>query len=158
METDRRKKLKFSEWVPEFGTSDGYITEPEGKENAPLAISSSELHNEFFISVTKTHSKHKQCSTLFQILQPKYGRPELESMLDGPWLREFRDKNVSLIDGLLYHREKNTSALTLIDRDHVSQILKECHDYPYMEHMGEYRTKERVSSTAWLPQCEPRVE
>ncbi|MBW0533618.1 hypothetical protein O181_073333 [Austropuccinia psidii MF-1] len=35
------------------------------------------------------------------------------------------------------------------DRDHISLILQECPDCPYMGHMSEDRTKERVASTAW---------
>ncbi|MBW0541657.1 hypothetical protein O181_081372 [Austropuccinia psidii MF-1] len=62
IEIDRRKNFKFSEWVPEFGTSDSDNTEPEGPEAPILGICSSELHNEFFSSVTKNYSKHKQCT------------------------------------------------------------------------------------------------
>ncbi|MBW0465482.1 hypothetical protein O181_005197 [Austropuccinia psidii MF-1] len=39
----------------------------------------------------------------------------------------------------------------MMDRDHISLILQECHDCPYMEHMSEDRTKERVESTSWWP-------
>ncbi|MBW0576720.1 hypothetical protein O181_116435, partial [Austropuccinia psidii MF-1] len=30
----------------------------------------------------------------------------------------------TLVDGLIYHREKHTSALTVVDRDHISLILQ----------------------------------
>ncbi|MBW0473827.1 hypothetical protein O181_013542 [Austropuccinia psidii MF-1] len=53
MEMDRGKKFKFSEWAPEFGTSESDNTEPEGKETPILGIGSSELHHRFFSSVTK---------------------------------------------------------------------------------------------------------
>ncbi|MBW0553144.1 hypothetical protein O181_092859 [Austropuccinia psidii MF-1] len=33
-------------------------------------------------------------------------------------------------------------------------MLQECHDCPYMGHMSEDRTKERVASTAWWPKSE----
>ncbi|MBW0468359.1 hypothetical protein O181_008074 [Austropuccinia psidii MF-1] len=59
-----------------------------------------------------------------------------------------------LLDCLLYHRERHTSALIIVDRDHISLILQEFHDCPYMGHMSEDRTKERVASTAWWPKCE----
>ncbi|MBW0515039.1 hypothetical protein O181_054754 [Austropuccinia psidii MF-1] len=42
----------------------------------------------------------------------------------------------------------------MIDRDHIFLILQDCHDCPYMGHMSEDRTKERVTSTAWWPQWE----
>ncbi|MBW0494202.1 hypothetical protein O181_033917 [Austropuccinia psidii MF-1] len=61
------------------------------------------------------------------------------------------------MDGLLYKREKHTSSLTVIDRDHISLILQECHDCPYMVHMSEDRTKERVTRTAWWPQWEQKL-
>ncbi|MBW0508678.1 hypothetical protein O181_048393 [Austropuccinia psidii MF-1] len=87
----------------------------------------------------------------------KYRRRELESHLEGPWLRDYKDKTFFPIDGLLYHRERNTGALTVIDRNHISLILKECHDFPSMGYMREYRTKERVASTAWWPKCEQEL-
>ncbi|MBW0494029.1 hypothetical protein O181_033744 [Austropuccinia psidii MF-1] len=102
----------------------------------------------------KKYAKHKQCGILLQLLQQKYRSPEMESQLEEPWLGHYKDNKSFLMDGLLYHREKHTSALIVIDRDHISLILQECHDCPYMGHMSEYRTKERVASTAWWPKWE----
>ncbi|MBW0513394.1 hypothetical protein O181_053109 [Austropuccinia psidii MF-1] len=105
----------------------------------------------------KTHTKHKHCGILLQLLQQKYRSPELESQLEEPWLRDYKDNHFFLIDGLLYHRKKHTSALTIIDRDRISLILQECHDVPYMGHMSKGRTKERVASTAWWPKWEQEL-
>ncbi|MBW0536789.1 hypothetical protein O181_076504 [Austropuccinia psidii MF-1] len=102
----------------------------------------------------KTYAKHKQCSILLQLLQQKYRSIELQSQLEEPWLRDYKDNKTFLIDGLLYHGEKHTSALTIIGRDHISLTLQECHDCPYMGHMSEDRTKERVARTAWWPKFE----
>ncbi|MBW0570128.1 hypothetical protein O181_109843 [Austropuccinia psidii MF-1] len=102
----------------------------------------------------KTYAKHKQCGILLQILQQKYKRPELESQLEEPWLRDYKYNKFLLIDGLLYHREKHTSALKVVDRDHISLILDKCHDFPYIGHMSEDRTKERAARTAWWPKLE----
>ncbi|MBW0558303.1 hypothetical protein O181_098018 [Austropuccinia psidii MF-1] len=84
-------------------------------------------------------------------------RPEPESQLEEPWLRDYKDNKSFLIDGLLYHRDKHTSSLTIIDREHICLILQECHDCPYMGHMREDRTKERVESTAWWPRWEQEL-
>ncbi|MBW0548687.1 hypothetical protein O181_088402 [Austropuccinia psidii MF-1] len=123
MEIDRRKNFRFSEWAPRSGTPDSANTESEGTETSILGISSSELHNELFSAVMKTYAKHKQCGMLFQLLQQKYWRPELESQLDKPRLRHHKHKKCFLIDGLLYHREKHTSPLTVVYQDHISLIL-----------------------------------
>ncbi|MBW0566948.1 hypothetical protein O181_106663 [Austropuccinia psidii MF-1] len=105
----------------------------------------------------KTYTKHKQRGILLKILQQNYRSPELEPQLEDPWLRDYKDNKFFLIDGLLNHREKHTSTLTVVGRDHISLILKECHDCPYMGHMSEYRTKEGVASTAWWPKWEQEL-
>ncbi|MBW0492268.1 hypothetical protein O181_031983 [Austropuccinia psidii MF-1] len=154
MEIDRRKNFMFSEWALESGISNTHLSEPEGTETPILGISFSELYKEFIDLVMKPYSKHKQCSILLQLLQQKYRSPELESQLEEPWLRDYKDNKYFLIDGLLYHRKKHTSALKVVDRDHISLILQECHDFHYMGHMSEDRTKERVKRTAWWPPWE----
>ncbi|MBW0557300.1 hypothetical protein O181_097015 [Austropuccinia psidii MF-1] len=75
----------------------------------------------------------------------------------GTLLRDCKANKCFLIDGLLYHREKHTSALTIIDRDNISFILQECHDFPFMRHISEDRTKERVESTALWPKWEQEL-
>ncbi|MBW0540295.1 hypothetical protein O181_080010 [Austropuccinia psidii MF-1] len=154
MEIDRKKNFRFSESPPENDTPDSGNTSSNRMETPTLGKSSSELHTEFFNSVMKTYAKYKQCGILLQLLQQKYRSPELESKLEEPWLRDYKDNKLFLIDGLLYHREKHTSTLKIIDRDHIYLILQEFHDCPYMGHMSGDRTKERVASTAWWPKWE----
>ncbi|MBW0477885.1 hypothetical protein O181_017600 [Austropuccinia psidii MF-1] len=157
MELDRKQNFRFFEWAPESGTLYSGNTDSERTKTLILGISSSELHNELFSAVLESYAKHKQCGILLQLLQQKYRIPELESQLEQTWLRAYKDNKFFLIDGLLYHREKHTSALTVVERDHISLILQECHDCPYMGHMSEERTKERVASTAWWPKWEQEL-
>ncbi|MBW0567171.1 hypothetical protein O181_106886, partial [Austropuccinia psidii MF-1] len=137
--------------------------DPEDAAKIPIPFMEIERRKNFRFSewapasVLKSYSKHKQCSILLQLLQQKYRSPELESQLEEPWLRAYKDNKFFLIDGLLYHREKHTSALTVVDRDNISLILQECHHFPYMGHMSEDRTKERVASTAWWPKWEQEM-
>ncbi|MBW0525222.1 hypothetical protein O181_064937 [Austropuccinia psidii MF-1] len=157
MEIDRKKNFRFSEWAPESGTLHSENTDSEGTETPLLGIHSSELHNEFSTAVLKCYSKHKPWGILLQLLKQKYSSLELESQLEESWLRVYKDNNFFLIDGPLYHREKHTSALTVVDRNHISLILQDFHDIPYMGHMSEDRTKERVASTAWWRKWEQEL-
>ncbi|MBW0510877.1 hypothetical protein O181_050592 [Austropuccinia psidii MF-1] len=157
MEIERMKNFRFSEWPSESGTPDSGKTDSEGTETPILGIDSSELYTEFFNAVRKTYAKHKQCGILIQLLPQKYRSPELESELEEPCLRDYRDNKYFLIDGLLYHREKHTSAVTIIGRGHICLILHKCHDCPYMAHMSEDRTKVRVARTAWWPKWEQEL-
>ncbi|MBW0486343.1 hypothetical protein O181_026058 [Austropuccinia psidii MF-1] len=124
MEINRKKNFRFSEWAPESGTPDSGNADSKGTETPILAIHSSELHNEFFNAVMKTYAKHKQCGIFLQLLQQRYRSPELKSQLEEPCLRDYKDNKPFLIDGLLQNREKHTSALTIIERDHISLILQ----------------------------------
>ncbi|MBW0481963.1 hypothetical protein O181_021678 [Austropuccinia psidii MF-1] len=157
MEIDMRKNFRFSEWAPERDTPSSEDTKSEGTENSILGISPSGLHNEFFSATMKTYAKHKQCGILLKLLQQKYKSPELESQLEEPWLRDYKDNKFFLIDGLLYHREKHTSSLKVVDRDHISLIQQEFHNCLYMGHMSEDRTKERVARTVWWPKWEQNL-
>ncbi|MBW0478644.1 hypothetical protein O181_018359 [Austropuccinia psidii MF-1] len=157
MEIDRNKNFRFSEWEPECGTPDSGNTSSEGTETPILEIGSSELHAEFFNAVMKTYAKHKQWGILLQLLQQRFRSPELECQLGEPRLRDYKDNESFLIDGLLYHREKHPSALTTIENKQISLILQECHDCPYMGYMSEERTKERTASTAWWPKWEKEL-
>ncbi|MBW0513377.1 hypothetical protein O181_053092 [Austropuccinia psidii MF-1] len=127
------KNFRFSEWAPEGGTPYTHLHEPEGTETPILGIGSPEIHKEFFNSVMTTYAKHKQCSLLLQLLQQKYRSLELKSLLEEP------------------------CALKVRDRDQISLILRECHNFPYMGHMSEDRTKERVTSTVWRPHWEQEL-
>ncbi|MBW0582533.1 hypothetical protein O181_122248 [Austropuccinia psidii MF-1] len=157
MEIDRKTNFRSSEWAPESGTLDSGNTDSEWILTPILGISSSEMHNEIFSAVLKSYAKHKQCSILLQLLQQKYRSQELESQLEEPWVKTHKDNKLFLIDDLLYHREKHKSALTVVDRDHISLILKECHDCPYMRCMSEDRTREG-SKNSLVAQTGTRVE
>ncbi|MBW0477683.1 hypothetical protein O181_017398 [Austropuccinia psidii MF-1] len=157
MEIHRKKNFKFSEVVPESHAPDSGNTDSEGTETPILGIRFTALHNEFFNAVMKIYVKRKQCGILFQPLQKYYRSPNLEAQLQDAWLRDYKDKIFSLIDGLLYHSKSSTTSLTIVDRDHISLILQECHAFLYMQHMSEDRSKERVASTSWWPKWEQEV-
>ncbi|MBW0489994.1 hypothetical protein O181_029709 [Austropuccinia psidii MF-1] len=154
MEIDRKNNFRFSEWEPRSGTPDIDHSGPEETETPILEIISPELQNDFFNVVDKSYFKHKQCRIFLQLLQQKYRIPELQSQSEEPWLRVYKNQTFFLIDVILYHTEKHTSTLTGIDRDCFILIIQEFHDCPYMGHMSEDRTKERIPSTAWWTQWE----
>ncbi|MBW0488507.1 hypothetical protein O181_028222 [Austropuccinia psidii MF-1] len=101
MERDRKKNSKFSEWAPENGIPDSENTDSEGTETPIFKIHSSEMHNELLNAVMKIYAKHKQCGMMLQLLQQKYRSAELDSQLEEPWLKDYKDNQYFLIDGLL---------------------------------------------------------
>ncbi|MBW0520227.1 hypothetical protein O181_059942 [Austropuccinia psidii MF-1] len=149
MKTTNRHMLRLQIVIQEYGGNTTIIYK-EGKSHT-------NADGHWIIAVLKSYVKHKQRGTLLQLLQQRYRSPELEFKLEEPWLRSYKDNKFFLVDGLLYHREKCTSALTVVDRDHISLIHQEFHDCSYMGHMSKDRTKERVTSTAWWPKWEQEL-
>ncbi|MBW0461306.1 hypothetical protein O181_001021 [Austropuccinia psidii MF-1] len=105
----------------------------------------------------KSYAKYKQVGILLQLLKQKYRSPELVSQLEEPWLMDYKDNKFFHLNGLLHHSKNHTSALTVVDREHISLILQEFHDFPDMGHISEERTKERVARTAWWPKWEQEL-
>ncbi|MBW0461943.1 hypothetical protein O181_001658 [Austropuccinia psidii MF-1] len=78
----------------------------------------------------------------------------MEVPLEETWLENFKDNKCLIIDKLLYHQEKHTSAILIVDRENIYLILQKCHYCPYIGHMIEDRTKARIFSTAWWQKWE----
>ncbi|MBW0582208.1 hypothetical protein O181_121923 [Austropuccinia psidii MF-1] len=117
MEIDRRKNLRFSEWEPGSGTPETYQSEPEETKTPILGLSSSELQN-FSIQLLKLIPHKKSVAYCYKPFKINYRITEIEFQSEEPWLRDYKENIFFLIDSLLYHRERHTSALTVIDRDH----------------------------------------
>ncbi|MBW0496309.1 hypothetical protein O181_036024 [Austropuccinia psidii MF-1] len=122
MKVDTKNNFRFSQWAPESGTLDTGNDEPEETETPILGISYSLIHTEFSNALNQFHEKHKQCSILESLLQQKNRSPELKFQLEEPLLREYKDNIFFLIDGLLYHIEKHTSSLIVIERYHICKM------------------------------------
>ncbi|MBW0539415.1 hypothetical protein O181_079130 [Austropuccinia psidii MF-1] len=68
---------------------------------------------------------------------------------DETWKKAYDEGRFSLLDGILYHRTKNTCLMALTDRALISTILNECHDSLSAGHLSEDRTLERVKICSW---------
>ncbi|MBW0551905.1 hypothetical protein O181_091620 [Austropuccinia psidii MF-1] len=112
-----------TEWAVGSGTPETNQSEAVETKTPILVISSSELQNEFLNPVIENYSKHKQFSILLQLILKTYRKPELEYQLEEPFWRDYKENKYLIIDGLLYHRERCTGSLTMIDRAHIPLIL-----------------------------------
>ncbi|MBW0512469.1 hypothetical protein O181_052184 [Austropuccinia psidii MF-1] len=134
MEMDRKKNFIFYKQAPESVTS---VTTKANQRRQKLPY-------------WELDSLKFTMNFLLQLLRHITNTKNLEE----PCLMDYMDSNSFLIDEILYSREKETSAIKVKERDHISLILKQCHDCPYRGHMGEGRRKEMVASTTWWPQWE----
>ena len=109
------------------------------------------MEEEFWDEVRNSYQKDKNLSTIINLLQSKFKEEQLINSLEEPWLSSFKENRFALYDGLLYHRTKHTSVVTICNKQHINLFLKECHDNPTAGHFSFDRTIERVKTTAWWP-------
>ncbi|MBW0540711.1 hypothetical protein O181_080426 [Austropuccinia psidii MF-1] len=77
--------------------------------------------------------------------------PSLSSKLDETWKKAYDEGRFHLLDGILYHRAKQTCVMSLTDRDIINTILHEFHYSVAAGHLSEDRTLERVKTCSWWP-------
>ena len=122
-----------------------------GEDTQILGLHFSEMEEEFWDEVRNSYQLDKNLSTIINLLQSKFKEEQLINSLEEPWLSSFKENRFALYDGLLYHRTKHTSVVTICNKQHINLFLKECHDNPTAGHFSFDRTIERVKTTAWWP-------
>ncbi|MBW0469851.1 hypothetical protein O181_009566 [Austropuccinia psidii MF-1] len=96
MEIYRKRKFKLLNLGFQNDPTNPAQRLEEDKELPILGIIPSKLNIELLRVVQKSYKKQNQCSILTQSLEQKYRSPEMESQLEEPWLKNFKDKNFSL--------------------------------------------------------------
>ncbi|MBW0544759.1 hypothetical protein O181_084474 [Austropuccinia psidii MF-1] len=93
----------------------------------------------------------KNCHILCQLLIKDCKDPSLLSKLNETWKKAHDKGRFHLLDGILYHRTKNTCVMNLEDITLISTILNECNDSVAAGNLLEDRTLERVKTSSWWP-------
>ncbi|MBW0531232.1 hypothetical protein O181_070947 [Austropuccinia psidii MF-1] len=82
----------------------------------------------------------KNCHMLCQLLMKDCKDPSLSSKPDEIWKKAYDEGRFQLLDGILYHRSKNTCVMALTDRTPINTILHELHDSVSAGYLSEDRT------------------
>jgi hypothetical protein len=89
------------------------------------------------------------CLILVNILSNDNSPPELIASLPDTLSKHYKDGKFTLLDGLLYFRNRQYKILVLTDEQQIKNVLHKCHDIVSAGHLSEERTIERVKQTAW---------
>ncbi|MBW0500454.1 hypothetical protein O181_040169 [Austropuccinia psidii MF-1] len=73
------------------------------------------------------------------------------------WKKSYDEGRFNLLDGIIYHRNKHTCVITVLDRFLINLLLKECHDSPFSGHLSEDRTREKIKTCIWWPMWQKDV-
>ncbi|POV94569.1 hypothetical protein PSHT_16136 [Puccinia striiformis] len=142
----------LSRWaLPNDPSNPAYDPEDEDRPFPIMGIHVSTFSDEFFQLVRDSYVRNTNAHKLCTLLSKDCKDQSLAQSLDEPWKKSYSEGRFSLFDGLLYHRTKHTSVITLADRPTIGTILHECHDSVSAGHLAEDQTLDRVESTAWWP-------
>ncbi|MBW0539752.1 hypothetical protein O181_079467 [Austropuccinia psidii MF-1] len=97
------------------------------------------------------------CRILFQLLTKDCKDNSLIHALDEIWKKSYDEGRFHLLDGIIYHRTKHKSVITVVDRSLINHVLKEFHDSPFSGHLSEDRTREKVKNCIWWPMWQKDV-
>ncbi|MBW0506921.1 hypothetical protein O181_046636 [Austropuccinia psidii MF-1] len=110
-----------------------------------------DIVTEFFNEVKESYKMENNCHILCQLLMKYFKEPSLSSKLDDIWKKAYDEGIFHLLDGILYHRTKQTCVIILTDSTLIKTILHELHDGVASENISEDRTLEWVKSCSWWP-------
>ncbi|MBW0492198.1 hypothetical protein O181_031913 [Austropuccinia psidii MF-1] len=123
---------------------------PQGEHHLE-GICVTEIGTEFFHQAKESYKMDRNCHILCQILMKDFKDSSLSSKPDEILRKAYDEGRFHLLDGILYHRTKNTCVMNLTDRTLINTILHECHDSVASGHLSEDRTLERAKTCFWWP-------
>ncbi|MBW0578480.1 hypothetical protein O181_118195 [Austropuccinia psidii MF-1] len=134
-----------------------YVPEEASTQIAIEGISVTDLNTTFFEEVINSYTQAISCSILCQLLTKDCKDNSFIYFLDDIWRKLYDEGRFHLLDGIAYHRTKNTCVMTVVDRSLITLVLKEFHDSPFSGHLSEDRTREKVKTCIWWPMWQKNV-
>ena len=88
-----------------------------------MAISITDLKNEFWDQVSESYKENKNTLILYEALSIDFKSHGLLDNLEAPWKKSFDEGRFILLDDLLYHKSKHSSVIVVVSREHIGVIL-----------------------------------
>ncbi|MBW0583085.1 hypothetical protein O181_122800 [Austropuccinia psidii MF-1] len=128
-----------------------YVPEEASPQIPIEGISVTDLNTTFFEEVRNSYTQDNNCSILYQLLNKDCKDNSLIHALDEVWKKSYDEGRFHLLDGIIYHRNKHTCVMTVVDRSLINLVLKECYDSPFSGNLSEDRKREKVKTCIWWP-------
>ncbi|MBW0571916.1 hypothetical protein O181_111631 [Austropuccinia psidii MF-1] len=135
--------------VPNEIDDHAYVPEEASPQIPIEGIIVKNLNTNFFEEVRKSYTQDRNCSILCQLLNKDCKGNSLIHALDEVWNKSYDEGRFHLLEGIIYHRTKNTCVIKVLDSSFINLVLKECHDIPFSRHLLEDGTREKVKTCMW---------
>ncbi|MBW0502423.1 hypothetical protein O181_042138 [Austropuccinia psidii MF-1] len=115
----------LSRWpLPKNIDNPAYVPEEASPQIPIEGISVTDLNTTCFEEVTNSYIQDENCSILCQFLTKYCKDNSLIHALDETWNKSYDEGIFSLLDGIIYHRTKNTCVMTVVDKSLINLVLK----------------------------------
>ncbi|MBW0553453.1 hypothetical protein O181_093168 [Austropuccinia psidii MF-1] len=149
---------RLSRWPLSNNINNPANVPEEASPQIPIeGISVTDLNNTFFEELRNSYTQDKNSSILCQLLNKYCKDNSLIHSLDEVWKQYYDEGRFHLLGGIIYHRTKYTCVMTVVDRSLINLVLKECHESPFLGHLSEDRTREKVNTCIWWPMWQKDV-
>ncbi|MBW0536374.1 hypothetical protein O181_076089 [Austropuccinia psidii MF-1] len=148
----QKKKDELSKWtLTNEIENPAYVPEKDSPQIPIEGISATDLNTALFEEFRKIYTQDTNFSILFKLLTKDSKYYSLINALDEIWRKSYDERRFHSLDGIIYHRTKNTCVMTVVDRSLINLVLKEGNDSPFSEHLSEDREREKVETCIWWP-------
>ncbi|MBW0472830.1 hypothetical protein O181_012545 [Austropuccinia psidii MF-1] len=137
--------------LPDNIDNPAYLPEEASPQISTEGISVKNLNTTFSKEVRNIYTQDTNCSLLCQLLTKDSKDNSFIHYLDDLLKKSYDEGRFHLLDGIIYHRTKNTCLMTVVDRSLVNLVPKECLDSPFSGHLSEDRTREKFKTCIWWP-------
>ncbi|MBW0525715.1 hypothetical protein O181_065430 [Austropuccinia psidii MF-1] len=99
-----------------------YVPEEDSPQIPIEGISVTDLNTAFFEEVRNSYTQDNNCSILCQLLTKDCKDNSLIHALDEICEISYDEGRLHLLDGIIYHRTKNTCVMTVVDRSLINLV------------------------------------
>ncbi|MBW0568901.1 hypothetical protein O181_108616 [Austropuccinia psidii MF-1] len=131
-------------WPSQINIDNPAYVPEEASPQIPIeGISVTDLNTTFVEEVRNSYDQDTNCRILCQLLNKDCKDNSLIHALKEIWNKSYDKGRFHLLDGMIYHRNKHTCVMKVIDGSLINLVLKECHDSHFSGHLSEDRTREK---------------
>ncbi|MBW0498458.1 hypothetical protein O181_038173 [Austropuccinia psidii MF-1] len=148
----------ISKWPsPNDIENTAYVPEEASPKTPIEGISFTGLNTTYFKELRKDYTHDNSCSILFQLINTYSKDNSLIHALDEIWEKSYEEVKFHLLDDIIYHRNKHTCVMEIVDRSLINFALSEFHDSPFSGKLSEDRKREKIKTCIWWPMLQNNV-
>ncbi|MBW0578542.1 hypothetical protein O181_118257 [Austropuccinia psidii MF-1] len=138
---------ELSRWpLPHDIDNPAYVPEEASPRMPIKGISVKDINTTFLEEVGNTYTQDRNCIIIWQLLTKDSKDNCLVHALNEIWGKLYDEGIFHLLDGIIYHRNKHTCVMAVVESSLIKLVLREFHESPFSKNLSEDRTREKFKT------------